>query len=107
MPRGAGARSGRQEGEHMQFKRAGLVSKMVIMILMVYMTVSLLNLRGEIQAAQGQRDILAAQVADQRLDNQQLAEAIENSDDPDMLESVARDKGYVKPGETLYVDVAN
>ena len=91
----------------MHFKRAGLITKVVIMILMIYMTVSLLNLRTQIQTAQGQRDTLAAQVAAQRLDNQQLAEAIENSNDPEMLESVARAKGYVKPGETLYVDVAN
>ena len=91
----------------MQFKRAGLITKVVIMVLMIYMTVSLLNLRVQIQSAQIQRDSLAAQVAAQRLDNQQLTEAIENSDDPDMLESVAREKGYVKPGETLYVDVAN
>lgn len=91
----------------MQFKRAGLITKVVIMVLMIYMTVSLLNLRVQIQSAQSQRDSLAAQVAAQRLDNQQLTEAIENSDDPDMLESVAREKGYVKPGETLYVDVAN
>lgn len=91
----------------MHFKRAGMITKVVIMILMIYMTISLLNLRTQIQTAQGQRDALAAQVAAQRLDNQQLAEAIENSDDPEMLESVARAKGYVKPGETLYVDVAN
>lgn len=91
----------------MHFKRTGMLTKVVILILMVYMTISLLNLRTQIQTAQGQRDTLAAQVAAQRLDNQQLTEAIENSDDPDMLESVAREKGYVKPGETLYVDVAN
>ena len=91
----------------MHFKRAGLITKVVIMVLMIYMTISLLNLRTQIQTAQGQRDTLAAQVAAQRLDNQQLVEAIENSDDPEMLESVAREKGYVKPGETLYVDVAN
>ena len=91
----------------MHFKRAGLITKLVIMILMIYMTVSLLTLRTQIESAQGQRDILAAQVAAQRVDNQQLAEAIENSDDPAMLESVAREKGYVKPGEILYVDVAN
>lgn len=91
----------------MHFKRAGMITKVVIMILMIYMTVSLLSLRTQIQAAQGQRDVLAAQVAAQRLDNQQLMEAIENSDDPEMLESVAREKGYVKPGETLYVDVAS
>ena len=91
----------------MQFKRAGLITKVVIVVLMIYMTISLLDLRTQIQTAQDQKDILTAQVAAQKLDNQQLTEAIENSDDPAMLESVARDKGYVKPGETLYVDVAN
>ncbi len=91
----------------MRFKRAGLITKIVIMVLMVYMAVSLLNLRTQIQQVQDQKTLLAAQVAAQKLDNQQLTEAIENSDDPAMLESVARDKGYVKPGETLYVDVAN
>ena len=91
----------------MRFKRAGLITKIVIMVLMVYMAVSLLNLRTQIQQVQDQKTLLTAQVAAQKLDNQQLTEAIENSDDPAMLESVARDKGYVKPGETLYVDVAN
>lgn len=91
----------------MHFKRAGMITKIVVIVLMIYMTTSLLDLRTQIESAQDQRELLAAQVAAQRLDNQQLAEAIENSDDPDMLESVAREKGYVKPGETLYVDVAN
>ncbi|MCI8869139.1 MAG: septum formation initiator family protein [Lawsonibacter sp.] len=71
------------------------------------MASALLNLHGQIQSVQDQRSLLSAQVDKQRMDNQQLSEAIENSDDPDMLESVARDKGYVKPGETLYVDIAN
>ena len=53
------------------------------------------------------RTRVSFEVAAQQLENQQLANAIENSDDPDMLESVARDKGYVKSGETLYIDVAN
>lgn len=91
----------------MHFKRAGMITKIVVIVLMIYMTTSLLDLRTQIESAQDQRELLAAQVAAQKLDNQQLAEAIENSDDPDMLESVAREKGYVKPGETLYVDVAN
>ena len=37
---------------------------------------------------------------------EELEAAIENSDDPDTLERVAREKGYVKQGETLYIDVA-
>ena len=107
MRQDADAPPGRQEGDVMRFKQASLITKVVIIVLMIYMTISLLNLRTQIQTAQGQMDLLTAQVAAQRLSNQQLSEAIENSDDPAMLESVARDKGYVKPGETLYVDVAN
>ena len=50
---------------------------------------------------------MAQQVADQRLENQELADAIEHSDDPEMLERVAREKGYVKQNEVLFFDVAN
>ena len=56
---------------------------------------------------QAQRDDLARQVTDQRLENQKLADAIANSDDPEMQEQVARDRGYVEKEETLFVDVAN
>ena len=91
----------------MKLKRAGYLTKIVVLALLIYMATSLLDLRGQIQTAQVQRDTLARQVSDQRLENQELEAAIENSDDPDMLESVARDKGYVKSGETLYIDVAN
>ena len=91
----------------MRFKRAGFLTKIVVLALLIYMATSLLDLLGQIQAAQDQRDILAQQVADQRLANQDLADAIEHSDDPEMLEQVARDKGYVKQDEILYIDVAN
>ena len=90
----------------MRLKRASLLTKLVITVLLIYMATSLLDLRGQIQTAQVQRDTLARQVSDQRLENQELEAAIENSDDPDTLERVAREKGYVKQGETLYIDVA-
>lgn len=91
----------------MQFKRAGFLTKIVVLALLIYLATSLLDLRGQIQATESQRNVLAQQVADQRLKNQELAEAIEHSDDPEMLERVAREKGYVKQDEILYFDVAN
>ena len=91
----------------MRFKQAGFLPKIVVLALLIYMTTSLLDLRGQIQATQSQRDTLAQQVADQRLENQELADAIEHSDDPEMLERVAREKGYVKQNELLFYDVAN
>lgn len=91
----------------MKFKRAGFLTKIVVLVLLIYMATTLLDLRGQIQTAQTQRDALAQQVADQQLENQELADAIENSDDPDMLEQVARDKGYVREDEIVIYDVAN
>lgn len=91
----------------MTFKRAGFLTKIVVLILLIYMALSLIEIRGKIQSVQLQRDALARQVTDQRLENQKLADAIANSDDPEMQEQVARDRGYVQKDETLFVDVAN
>ena len=91
----------------MRFKWAEFLTKIVLLAMLICMATSLLDLRGQIQTVQEERDALAQQVADQQLENQELSEAIENSDDPDVLEQVARDKGFVKQDEVLYVDVAN
>ena len=91
----------------MRFKRAGFLTKAIILILLIYMATSLLDLRRQLQQSQSLQDSLSRQVLDQRLENQQLSDAIDHSDDPDMLEQVARDKGFVKQGEDLYIDVAN
>ena len=91
----------------MTFKRTGFLAKLVVLTLLIYMVISLLDLRGKIQDVQAQRDVLARQVTDQRLENQKLADAIANSDDPEVLEQVARDRGYVQENEILFIDVAN
>jgi len=90
-----------------RFKRAGILTKLVVLVLLIYMATSLMDLRGKIQSVEEQRDALTQQVANQQLRNQELEDAIANSDDPDMMEQVARDKGFVRQGEELYVDVAN
>ena len=91
----------------MEFKRAGFLTKIVVLALLIYMATALLDLRGKIQEVQVQRDELAQQVTDQQLENRRLADAIANSDDPEMQEQVARDRGYVEQRETLFIDVAN
>ena len=91
----------------MTFKRAGFLTKIVVLALLIYMALSLGDLRGKIQDVELQRDALARQVTDQQLENRKLADAIANSGDPEMQEQVARDRGYVEKNETLFVDVAN
>ena len=91
----------------MEFKRAGFLTKIVVLALLIYMATALLDLRGKIQEVQVQRDELAQQVTDQQLENRRLADTIANSDDPEVQERVARDRGYVEQRETLFIDVAN
>ena len=91
----------------MTFKRTGFLTIIIVLALLMYMAISLLDLQGKIQDVQAQRDVLSRQVTDQRLENQKLADAIANSDDPEMLEQVARDRGYVRENEILFIDVAN
>lgn len=91
----------------MQLKRAGFLTKIVVLALLIYMATSLLDLRGQIRETQSLRDSLAGQVSNAQLENRQLSEAIADSDDPAVMEQVARDKGYVRQDEVLYIDVAN
>jgi len=91
----------------MQLKRAGFLTKIVVLALLIYMATSLLDLRSQIQETQALRDSLAGQVTHVELENRQLSDAIAGSDDPAVMEQVARDKGYVREDEILYIDVAN
>ena len=91
----------------MQLKRAGFLTKIVVLALLIYLATSLLDLRSQIRETESLRNALAQKVSSVELENRRLSEAIADSDDPATMEQVARDKGYVQQGETLYIDVAN
>lgn len=86
----------------MQFKRAGFLTKIVVLALLIAASVMLLRLRGQIQEAQAQRDELKLQVAGQTQTNADLRDAIEHSDDPERQADIARTElGLVSPGEKV------
>ena len=86
----------------MRTKKAGFLTKLVVLALLIATATALLNLRGQIQTAQADRDHLAAQVAAQTQVNADLQDAVEHSDDPERQADIARDKlGLVQPGEQV------
>ena len=89
----------------MQLKRAGFLTKIVVLALLIYLATSLLDLRSQIRETESLRNALAQKVSSMELENRRLSEAI--ADEPAVMEQVARDKGYVQQDETLYIDVAN
>ena len=91
----------------MQLKRAGFLTKIVVLALLIYLATSLLDLRSQIRETESLRNSLAEKVSSVELENRRLSDAIADSDDPAVMEQVARDKGYVQQDETLYIDVAN
>ena len=85
-------------------KKAGLLTKLVILALLIYLATSLLNLQSRIRATQAERDTLSRQVAEQTQVNADLAEDVANPDDPYRIADIARDKlGLVVPGEKVII----
>lgn len=92
------------EGEQpMKTKKAGILTKLVILVLLVVIAIALLNLRSQLVTAQEDLDQIQAQVAAQIQVNADLTDAVENSGDPDRQADIARDKlGLVEPGERIF-----
>jgi len=89
-------------------KRAGLLTKLVILCLLVYLMTLLLSLNGKLTAARAERDAIQSQVTAQIQLNADLAEDVANADDPRRQEDIARDKlDLVIPGEKVFIDVTN
>ena len=89
-------------------KRAGILTKLVILCLLVYLLTLLLSLNGKLAAARSERDAMQDQVTAQTQRNADLAEDVANANDPQRQEDIARDKlELVVPGEKVFIDVTN
>lgn len=92
----------------MRIARAGLLTKILILALLIVVVISLLELNNQVEQAQAQKEELIRQVAVQTQTNADLADAIEHSDDLDRIEDVAREKlGLVKPGEIIFYSMGD
>lgn len=86
----------------MKTKRAGLLTKLVVLAMLVFVASALLNLRTQIQNAQADLAQLQAEKAAQEQTNADLRDAVENSDDPQRQMEIARSKlGLVAPGDQI------
>lgn len=92
----------------MRFAKAGLLTKLLILVMLVVVAVSLLELNGRVEQAQAAKDELMQQVAAQTQINADLKDAIEHSDDLDRIADVAREKlGLVSPGEIVFYSLGD
>ena len=75
---------------------------LILIVLLFGIGIQLYHMYGQLQAAQAEEAVYAQRLAELQETNQQLADAIENSDDPDLMADKARDDlGMVSPGEKI------
>ena len=87
----------------MKLKKASLLTKLVILALLIGTATGLLTMRSQLQAAQADLAAAQQQVEEQKQVNADLADAVENSGDPDRQADLAREKlGLVEPGEYVF-----
>ena len=88
----------------MQLKKAGFLTKLVVLTLLIVTTVSLLRLQTQIQEAQAEREELLNRVATQTQVNADLRDAVDHSGDPDRQADIARNElGLSAPGEKVII----
>ena len=89
----------------MKVKRAGMATKLLVLVLLAALAVALLSTQAKLSAAQSSRDDLTRQVEAQREANAALADDIAHSGDLDYLADIARSKlGLLEPNEIEFVD---
>ncbi len=93
---------------YMKLKRAGIITKIVIFALIVYASVTLINLRAQIDTARTQQLALQEKVTEIESSNAELQYKIDHSEDDQVIADVARtDLNLVEPGEKVFRDTGN
>lgn len=88
--------------------RAGLLTKVVILALLVGIGWQLHSLQEQVESAQAERDYYADRVEQQQRENDALKADIAEGVTPEKIEEIARDElGLVTPGEYVIYDTSN
>ena len=92
----------------MKFVRSSLLVKLILLLVVVYATVTLVSLRRQITAKQAEAAQLTSSITSAEQENSRLTDAIENIDTDAGVEAVAREKlGMVAEGEIVFQDVSD
>ena len=95
--------AGRKRTEKKPRPRAGLLTKIVILVLLVAIGWQLYDLRGKLKTAQAEKESYTAQVEEQQRENDALAADIAEGPTDEKIQEIARNElGYVKQGEYVF-----
>lgn len=89
-------------------KGSGLFFKVSVLLFAIYAVYTIISLQLQINEKKAEGTELRSALEDQQLKNAEIESIIENSDDPEYIAKIARDKlGYISPGEKVFVNITN
>ena len=89
----------------MKFRKSSLLVKLVVLIIIVYSTVTLVSLNNQLQDKRAEAAVLTEEAQQLQQENIDLQERIDNLSTDEGIEEVARNKlGLVKDGEIVFYD---
>ena len=92
----------------MIFKKASIVTKIVVVALLVYGIITIFSLVEKIGDVQAQKELLKTEAQELEIHNAELRYFVENSTDDDVIAAVARDElGLIKFDEKVFYDSEN
>ena len=92
----------------MRFKRSSLLTKILILVLVVYATVTLVSLQSQVTEKEAEAQALQSDITAAKQENLRLEQAIDTLDTDEGVENVAREKlGWVADGEIVFYDIGN
>lgn len=89
-------------------KRGSIFTKLVVLGLLIYTSITLIGLHGQIVNAQEARAQMERTVEELQQINESYQWEIENRYDPETIERIARDHfGLVMPGDRTFYAISN
>ena len=86
----------------------GLLTGALLLALLLGVGLQLWQMRDQLQTARDQREDLTRQLAELEDENRELADALENSDDPELIQEIARTElGMVTRDEKVFYDIGS
>ena len=92
----------------MRFKRSSLLTKILILVLVVYATVTLVSLESQVAEKTAEAAALEHSIDAAKQENLGLEQAIDTLDTDEGVVAAARQKlGWVTEGEIVFYDMGN
>ena len=87
-------------------KRRSLLLFFAFLVFVLYMGYHFVTVQLELNAQNNALTALQEQCEDQKLANEELENILKNGGEAVYKEKIARENGYVKPDERLFVDIS-